>query len=157
METILTPQAMVVVGAIAAMAFSAVGSGLGCGLACNAAIGAWKKCYMQNKAAPFQLMVFGGAPLTQTFYGFVLQFFITQKIATATAANAFGIMLLGMLAGMAIGFGAYAQGRAAASSADAFAETGKGFANFLIAVGIVETVTVFAMAFGILLLNGLAA
>lgn len=154
MDTILTHRAMIVVGAIAAMAFSAVGSGLGCGLACNAAVGSWKKCYMQNKVAPFQLMVFGGAPLTQTFYGFVLQFFITRKLSALTPTTpAFGIMLLGILAGIAIGFGAYAQGRAAASSADAFAETGKGFANYLIAVGIVETVTVFAMAFGILLLQ----
>ena len=48
------------------MGIAAIGSAIGIGIAGQAAIGAWKKCYMQNKAAPFILTVFAGAPLTQT-------------------------------------------------------------------------------------------
>lgn len=38
-----------------------------------AAIGAWKRAYLQNKAAPFSLVAFVGAPLTQTIYGMILR------------------------------------------------------------------------------------
>ena len=34
--------------------------------------GAWKKCYAQSKAAPFILITFIGAPLSQTIYGMIL-------------------------------------------------------------------------------------
>ena len=57
-------------GASLVMGISAIGSGIGVGISGKAAIGAWKKCYMSNKAAPFVLTVFAGAPLTQTIYGF---------------------------------------------------------------------------------------
>ena len=45
----------------------------------------------------------------------------------------------------------------AAAAADAFAETGKGFANQLMALGIVETVAIFVLAFSIVLLSSLGA
>ena len=48
------------------MGIAAIGSAIGIGIAGQSAIGAWKKCYMSNKAAPFILTVFAGAPLTQT-------------------------------------------------------------------------------------------
>ena len=59
-------------GAAAAIALSAFGSALGTGTAGMAAVGAWKKCYIQNKRAPFQLLIFIGAPLSQTIYGLIL-------------------------------------------------------------------------------------
>ena len=40
-----------------------------------------------------------------------------------------------------------------AAAADAFAETGKGFTNQLMVLGIVETVAIFVMAFAIVLLS----
>ena len=45
------------------LAFAAIGSALGTGVAGMAAIGAWKKAFLQNKAAPFILIAFVGAPL----------------------------------------------------------------------------------------------
>ena len=53
-------------GTALVMGIAATGSAIGIGIAGQAAIGAWKKCYMVNKAAPFILTVFAGAPLTQT-------------------------------------------------------------------------------------------
>ncbi len=56
----------------AALGLSAAGSALGTGYAGMAAVGAWKKCFAQDKPAPFILIAFVGAPLTQTIYGFIL-------------------------------------------------------------------------------------
>ena len=52
------------IGAYSAVAFAAMGSALGTGTAGSSAIGAWKKCYAQNKPTPFQLIVFAGAPMS---------------------------------------------------------------------------------------------
>ena len=59
-------------GGAAVLGLSAIGSALGIGAAGMAAVGAWKKCYAQNKAAPVLLIVFIGAPLSQTIYGYIL-------------------------------------------------------------------------------------
>ena len=56
-------------------------------------------------------------------------------------------LLYGLLGGLAMGFSAWMQGKAGASAADAFAETGKGFGNYLIVLGIIETVALFVMVF----------
>ncbi|MFA5088152.1 MAG: V-type ATP synthase subunit K [Candidatus Omnitrophota bacterium] len=129
-------------GAAAAVCLSACGSGLGAGVAGMAAIGAWKKCYAQNKAAPFLLLAFVGAPLTQTIYGLILMNAITDA-----AKGGIFFWGMGILGGLAMGISAWMQGKAAASAADAFAETNKGFTNYLIVVGIIETVALFIMAF----------
>ena len=60
------------IGVAAALALAAVGSALGAGAAGMASVGAWKKCFAQNKPAPFMLVAFVGAPLTQTIYGYIL-------------------------------------------------------------------------------------
>ena len=59
-------------GAAVVMGIAALGSAIGIGIAGQGAIGAWKRCYINNKPAPFILTVFAGAPLTQTIYGFLL-------------------------------------------------------------------------------------
>ena len=129
-------------GMAAALGLSAVGSAMGVGAGGMAAIGAWKKCYAQNKTAPFLLIVFIGAPLSQTIYGMILM----NKIATVVGQGAF-LGSMGIFGGMAIGLSAYAQGRIGAAGADALAETGKGFTNYLIALGVAETVALFVMVF----------
>ncbi|HIE11093.1 MAG TPA: V-type ATP synthase subunit K [Kiritimatiellae bacterium] len=176
-------------GGAAALAFAAVGSALGTGAAGMAAIGGWKKCYAQNKAAPFQLLVFIGAPLTQTIYGMILMRNIVGKCALAgylaadvvqkakQAAVAAGaaasrwldylpaeasvkaaawlealanwpvMLMAGLIGGIAMGASAWMQGKAGASGSDALAETGQGFANYLLTLGVIETVALFVMVF----------
>ena len=63
-------------GCAIVMGIAALGSAIGIMVSGQAAIGAWKRCYMSNKPAPFILTVFAGAPLTQTIYGFLLMNFI---------------------------------------------------------------------------------
>jgi len=129
-------------GVAACISLAAAGSALGTGAAATGAMGCWKKCFSQNKTAPFLLIVFIGFPLSQTIYGMVLM----NKIAEAAAT---GVPLIGMgiFGGLGMGASAMMQGRAAAGACDALAETGKGTVNYIIALGIVETVALFVMAF----------
>ncbi|MEW5895635.1 MAG: V-type ATP synthase subunit K [Candidatus Omnitrophota bacterium] len=129
-------------GTAGALALAAVGSGLGAGAAGMAAIGAWKKCYAQSKTAPFLLLAFVGAPLTQTIYGLILM----NSIRAAIGQGVYS-WWIGVLGGLALGVSAWMQGRAAASASDALAETGNGFVNYMIVLGIIETVALFVMAF----------
>ena len=54
------------------LGLSAMGSAFGSGFAAQASVGAWKKCYANGKPAPFIMVAFSGAPLTQTIYGLSL-------------------------------------------------------------------------------------
>ena len=127
------------------LALSALGSGFGVSYAGLASVGAWKKAYQNNKAAPFLLVAFIGAPLSQTVYGFILRNQI--KAANLPPETYPYQMLIGALAGLAIGFSALVQGKIGAKAADALAETGKGFGNYLMALGIAETVAIFVLVF----------
>ena len=135
-----------------ALAFSAVGSAMGTGYAGQAAVGAWKKCFMQGKNAPFMLVAFVGAPLSQTIYGFIL---MNTIYATAVKMGAAGatlsqyvfLLFAGIFGGIGIGASAAMQGKAGAAASDALAETGKGFGNYIMVLGIVETVALFTMIF----------
>ena len=51
------------------MGIAAIGSAIGIGIAGQASIGAWKKCYMTNKAAPFILTVFVSLVRQQSVLG----------------------------------------------------------------------------------------
>jgi V/A-type H+-transporting ATPase subunit K len=46
-----------------------------------------------------------------------------------------------------MGISAWMQGKAGASCSDALAETGQGTANYFMAIGIIETVALFTLAF----------
>ena len=116
------------IGMACALGLSAMGSAFGSGFAAQASVGAWKKCYANGKPAPFIMVAFSGAPLTQT-------------------------MFTGIFAGLAIGLSAFFQGKVAAASADALGETGKGTANYFIVIGIIETVALFTLVFSLLLLQ----
>lgn len=137
-----------IAGAIITLGLSAVGSALGTGAAGSAAVGAWKKCYAQGKQAPFLLLSFVGAPLTQTLYGMILM--VIMKGKAENPANGLALCIMGIFLGLGIGCSAFLQGRCAAAAADAQAETGKGLTNYLAAIGIVETVAIFVMAFALI-------
>ena len=138
-------------GTALVMGIAATGSAIGIGIAGQAAIGAWKKRYAQNKQAPFLLMVLAGAPLSQTIYAMVLMVLIKGKVAEA-GAPCMMYALMGLFAGIGFLASALLQGKAGACAADAFGETDKGFANYLMILGIVETVALFTLVFGIMML-----
>ncbi len=150
MDTVLLSQ-FKDLGAAAALGLAAVGSGIGAGVAGMAVVGAWKKSFTQNKPASFMLLVFVGAPLTQTIYGMILM----NKMAEAVSKGVYA-WDVGLFCGLAMGFSALMQGKAGACAADAMGETGKGFGNYLVVLGIIETVALFVMAFSLGLLGKLA-
>jgi len=135
-------QALGIAGAVACLGLSATGSAFGTGYAGTAAMGAWKKCYAQNKPAPFILLGLVGAPITQTLYGMILMFVMFGK-----ASVGLPLLVLGIFSGLGIGFSALFQGRAAAAACDAQADTGQGLTNYFAALGIIETVAIFTMVF----------
>lgn len=127
-------------GFVAALCFAAMGSAFGTAIAGMGALGAWKRCYLNNKTAPFILIAFVGAPLSQTIYGMILM----NDLKTASGAP-LAIFLAGTLGGIAIGLSAYLQGKAAALAANALTETNKGLGNYIMVLGIIETVALFVM------------
>ena len=124
------------------LGLSALGSAAGAGIAGMAAIGAWKKNYSQNRPAAFLLVAFAAAPLTQTIYGMIVMNSMYEL--SAQGNDLWGI---GAFCGAAIGLSAYFQGKCAACACDAMEETGKGFGNYMIILGITETVALLVMAF----------
>lgn len=146
-------------GAAAVLGLAAVGSAMGTGTAGMAAVGAWKKCYAQSKAAPFILITFIGAPLSQTIYGMILMLQINARLDAAVEAGANSILFawpmmlsMGFFGGLGMAASAYFQGKAGAAGADALAETGQGFGNYLMTIGIVETVALFVLVFMLILI-----
>lgn len=135
-------------GIALAMGIAATGSAIGIGIAGQASIGAWKKCYLSNKAAPFILTAFAGAPLTQTIYGFLLM----QQMRNSTADPAF-LLGIGVASSVAMALSAVFQGKAGAAGADALAESGKGFSLYITVVGLCETVALFALVFSMVALG----
>ena len=142
------------IGLVLALCLSAMGSGFGIGAAAVSAVGGWKKCYANGKPAPFMMVAFTGAPLTQTIYGFLLMNFINS--ALKGGVDQLLALFIGAFGGLVIGLSAYFQGKCAAAACDALGETGKGTSNYLIVIGIIETVALFTLVFSLLLLNSVA-
>ena len=131
-------------GAGLVFGLAAVGSGIGIGIAGMANVGAWKKCFLANKPAPMLLLAFTGNPLTQTFYGFILMG--TLRAAAASPGVSGSVILgYGIAAGLSFLFSAIAQGKIAASACEALVEKNAGFAQYMIVMGICETVALFTM------------
>ena len=140
-------KALAMSGGYATVALSAIGSAVGASIAGQAAIAAWKRCYAQGKPAPFLLVALAGSPLSQTIYGMILMMLIKGG-----TGNGIFYLALGVFAGIALMASAIFQGKAAAAGCDAFGETNNGFTNYLTVCGIVETVALFALVFGIMVI-----
>ena len=138
-------------GAIMVLGLAALGSAAGAGIAGMSAIGAWKKNFSQNKPASFLLVALTAAPLTQTIYGFI----VMNRMLTLVLSNQY-LWGIGLLSGAAIGLSALWQGKCAAVACDAMGETGKGFGNYLVVLGMTETVALLVMVFTIVFLGRLA-
>ena len=94
------------------------------------------------------MVAFVAAPLTQTVYGMI----VMNKMMEIANKGLF-LWSMGALAGLAIGLSAYWQGKCAACACDALGETGKGFGNYIVVLGMTETVALLVMAFTLTLLG----
>jgi len=129
--------------------FGLSATGASIGMACNgpAVIGAWKKCYLQNKPAPFIIIVFAGTCLSNIIYGFIL-----LMLLPGSSLSPYQHLSLGLGSGACIGAVAITQAMCAAAAAEAYVETGKGYGLYLMVVGIAETISIFAVAFTIMMM-----
>jgi V/A-type H+-transporting ATPase subunit K len=134
----------------------ALGSALGIGAAGRAAAGAWAKEAKAGQRLRFAYIILLGMPLSQTIYAFILMLVgLSGKIydPELLAANAGALLSIGIGGGLAEMFSAWMQGLIGASACRALSEgEGKGFAFMIIAMGIVETVGLFAMVFLLLVM-----
>ena len=143
----MDPRVIGMMGAGLVMGISSLGAAIAMGVAGSATVGAWKRCYKANKPAPMTLLTFVGFPLTEVFYGFILM----SVLMSTQVLSGFQLLGVGLFAGLAIGGSAYAQGCCSASASDAYAETEQGFGNYMLIIGLCETVALFVMVFAMLI------
>jgi V/A-type H+/Na+-transporting ATPase subunit K len=136
------------------LGLGAIGSALGIGAAGRAAAGAWAKEAREGKQMNFLYIALTGMPLSQTIYGFVLMLALLQgKVyggdpSFDMAVNGGAIFSIGLACGLGELFSAWMQGVIGAAGVRAMSEAdGKPFTFTIIAMGIAETVGLFACFF----------
>ncbi len=151
-------------GGALALGLAAIGSALGIGVAGKAAAGAWAKEAKSGQGLRFTYIILLGMPISQTLYAMIVMgamasLMMTKQMAiqpNITAAYAGLFLAVGIATGLAEMFSAWMQGHIGAAGIRAINEgEGKGFAFLIIAMGIVETVGIFAMVFMLGLLPSL--
>jgi len=138
-------------GAAIALGLAAFGSAVGIGMAGQAAAGAWAKEAKAGHNLRFTYIILLGLPLSQTLYAFIVMNKLGEVLTTKSElamANVGMMLSIGLAAGIAEMLSAWMQGLIGAAGIRAMSEgEGKGFAFIIIAMGIVETVGIFAMVF----------
>ena len=147
-------------GAALALGLAAIGSSLGIGVAGRAAAGAWAKEAKAGLGLRFTYIVLLGMPISQTLYAMIVMNKMKKAmmetldsgvsvVRSGVTAEFAGVLLaVGIAVGLAEMFSAWMQGKIGAAGIRGICEgEGKGFAFLLIAMGIVETVGIFAMVF----------
>lgn len=141
------------------LGLGAIGSALGIGIAGRAAAGAWAREAREGKTLNFQYIVLTGMPLSQTIYGFVLMIALLKgympggEKAIEMAARSGAIFSIGLACGLGELFSAWMQGAIGAAGIRAMVEgEGKPFIFSIIAMGIAETVGLFAAFFMFMML-----
>lgn len=138
------------------LGLAAIGSALGIGMAGRAAAGAWGKEARMGKPLNFQYIILTGMPLSQTIYAFVLMLVgLKSGIYDQAAFTQNGGALFGIGLGCGLGelASAWMQGLIGASAVRSISDSSsKPLAFSIIAMGIAETVGLFAFVFMLLML-----
>ena len=134
------------------LGLGAAGSALGIGAAGKAAAGIWAKEAKAGKRLNFLYIALMGMPLSQTIYGFILMIALLNGLvydnAAVLAANSGAIFSIGLACGLGELFSAWMQGQIGAAGIRAISEgEGKPFVFAIIAMGVAETVGLFAAFF----------
>ena len=137
-------------GGVLSLGLAGLGSAIGIGLAGQAAAGAWAKEARAGKNLSFTYIILVGMPISQTLYAMIVMnqlgtIFQSPGIAGSDSGLLMGV---GLSTGLAEMFSAWMQGLVGAAGIRALSDgEGKGLAFIIIAMGIVETVGIFAMVF----------
>lgn len=135
------------IGPALVLALACLGSAIGCGIAGMASHGVMAR--VDENHGKFIGM--SALPSSQAIYGFVLMLLMKNAIIanSLTAWNGIGI---GLFIGLAIMFSAIYQGMCAATGIQASAKQPAVYGKCLAALGIVESFSLFAFVFALLLL-----
>ena len=135
------------IGPALVLGFATLGSAVGCGIAGMASHGVMAR--VDENHGKFIGM--SALPSSQAIYGFVLMILMKQAIIakTLSALSAIGI---GASIGFAIMVSAIYQGMCAATGIQASAKQPSVYGKCLAALGIVESFSLFAFVFALLLL-----
>lgn len=134
-------------GPAMALGLSAIGSSIGCGIA-GAASHAVMSRVEEGHGKYIGMAV---APSSQVIYGFILMLLMSRAIeaGTLTPISALGI---GLGSGSAIMIAAIFQGRVCATGIQASAKQPAIFGKCFAAIGIIESFSLFAFVFALLLM-----
>lgn len=132
--------------------FGALGSALGVLAAGSAACGAWAKQGKEGKTLTGNFSMFVGMPVSQTLYCLICWYMMDPYAANPDN----GPILFGIALG--VGFAqfisAYAQGKIGGAGIRCLVENGgEGTGNIVLSMGIAESIALFALVIGILILK----
>lgn len=136
------------IGPALVLAFGCIGSAIGCGIAGMASHGVMSR--VDENHGKFIGM--SALPSSQAIYAFVLMLLMKNAIIAKTLSPLSGIGL-GASIGLAIMLSSIYQGMCAATGIQASAKQPGVYGKCLAALGIVESFSLFAFVFALLLLN----
>ena len=137
-------------GSVMSLGMAGLGSAIGIGIAGQAAAGAWAKEARAGRNLSFTYIILVGMPISQTLYAMIVMVNMRSVFASPDVAIADSGLLMGVgiATGLAEMLSAWMQGLVGAAGIRALTDgEGKGLAFIIIAMGIVETVGIFAMVF----------
>lgn len=137
-------------GIYGAMVLAAIGSMAGCARAGQAACGAM----LDMDGGHGKLVAIAGMPASQSIYGIVLTMALNRPV---TPENAIPLAAIGLLGGIAQFVGGIYQGECCSSAVLVAKSRPQAFALAIAPAAFVEGFTVFALAFGLLLVGAIPA
>lgn len=135
------------IGPALALGLSALGSAIGCGIAGMASHGVMAR--VEEGHGKFIGM--SASPSSQAIYGFILMILMAGAIKDGSLSAASGVGI-GLATGLAIMVSAIYQGKVAATGIQASAKQPAIFGKCFAAVGIVESFSLFAFVFSLLII-----
>lgn len=132
------------VGVYAPMALGAIGSMVGVSRAGQAACGAM----LESESGFGKFVGVSAMPSSQVIYGIVVMLTLNRGVNVNNAPGIFGI---GLLAGLALMFSAFAQGNCCAASINAFKNKPEVFGISIAPAALVEGFATFVFVFALVL------
>lgn len=136
------------VGPALALGLGCIGSSIGCGIACMASHAIMSRVE-ENHGTFIGMSV---VPASQSIYGLVLMILMKSSILAGTLTPLSGIGI-GIASGVALMVSSIYQGMCAASGIQAAAKQPAIIGKCMAALGIVETFSLFAFVFALLLMS----
>jgi V/A-type H+/Na+-transporting ATPase subunit K len=135
------------VGPALALALPAIGSCFGCYIAGAASHAAMTK----TEEGHGKLIGMASAPSSQSIYGFILMVLLYQAVNRGTISP-IAAVLVGFISGTAIMISSICQGKVAATGIQASIKQPSVFGKTFVAVGILESFSLFIFVFTLMLL-----